>query len=337
MKSLQICSFQPVHCDCCSNYKGIGFDGNHFYFTNPDNCEIHKYDMCFQKIQCIPVCREYTSICFDSFCNCFWALACKEPNRIFKLDCCLMEIDCIAVTSKDCCYMSLTGLSCQEENYLLICGSFGIGKVPKCGDSYVKMVERSCPGLQYTAVEWLGDEFLKSFYITQSHVLELDSECDSEQIQQHLPESCYIEDMALCRCFCNDCDSIYVLVTKKDCYSYLLRCTVCCLEEEFPCVPCPEPTPISCHESAANIMESIALTEASLSHILNAEGEKIQKIIAVTDCPDEIINVNDAVNKTIISITHLEQVLYAKLQIAQEICNKKESCDCPSTDDILKF
>lgn len=74
-------------------------------------------------------------------------------------------------------------------------------------------------------------------------------------------------------------------------------------------------------------MESIALIETALSHILNAEGEKIQKVLATTDDIDKIMCVNREVNKTIVNATHLEHTLYAKLSALFDcgLCDKP--CD----------
>lgn len=71
---------------------------------------------------------------------------------------------------------------------------------------------------------------------------------------------------------------------------------------------------VSCSQARADIMESIALTEASIAHILNAEGEKLQKAIACSRNVSELLCVNESVLKTIIQTTQLEQMLYNKLE-----------------------
>ncbi|MEG1457528.1 MAG: hypothetical protein RSC57_02920 [Bacilli bacterium] len=78
-----------------------------------------------------------------------------------------------------------------------------------------------------------------------------------------------------------------------------------------------------CHHHYT-VVESIALIEAALSHILNAEGEKIQKIIAISTDPCELLKVNESVNRVIKNITFLEHVLYEKLELAS---NCHEECD----------
>lgn len=82
--------------------------------------------------------------------------------------------------------------------------------------------------------------------------------------------------------------------------------------------------PGDCAKNCNDIIESIALVEAAISHILNAEGEKIQKILCASDSPCDILRVNEAVNKTIINITQLEHVLYSKLQLTKELYPEKE-------------
>lgn len=62
-----------------------------------------------------------------------------------------------------------------------------------------------------------------------------------------------------------------------------------------------------------DFMESVALIEAGLSHIINAEGEKIQKAIKLSKCVDDLICVNESVNKTLQDIVVFESVLYNKL------------------------
>ena len=92
----------------------------------------------------------------------------------------------------------------------------------------------------------------------------------------------------------------------------------CCLKDD-----CEE----NCKHNAYNkIVQSIALVEASISHILNAEGEKIQKVLSDCNDIDKILCINNEVNKTIINITHLEQVIYEQLVTLKE-------CECYECSD----
>ena len=77
-------------------------------------------------------------------------------------------------------------------------------------------------------------------------------------------------------------------------------------------IPCVE-------KRVCDILESIALQETALSHIINAEGEKIQKAIDIATDVCDLLKIDQSVNQTITQVMLLENVLYSKLQaILQE-------------------
>jgi hypothetical protein len=65
-------------------------------------------------------------------------------------------------------------------------------------------------------------------------------------------------------------------------------------------------------------VQSIALQEAALAHILNAEGEKIQRAVRIANNVCELIEINKSVIDTINSVTQLELALVAKLSAIKE-------------------
>lgn len=77
-----------------------------------------------------------------------------------------------------------------------------------------------------------------------------------------------------------------------------------------------------------DIIESVALEQAALSHILNAEGEKIQKIVRIENItPDQLLAVNKSVHSMVESISRLEMILQSKLSLFENCF-----CDeCPTT------
>jgi len=91
-----------------------------------------------------------------------------------------------------------------------------------------------------------------------------------------------------------------------------------------PCPPCPPcPDPITRDEALNQIIASIALEELALSHIINAESEKIRYVLGVLPdvtgpnaTIDEIIKVNSEVAKMISTIAHYEILLKEKLDSA---------------------
>ncbi len=69
-------------------------------------------------------------------------------------------------------------------------------------------------------------------------------------------------------------------------------------------------------QAITDIIESVSLEQAALSHVLNAEGKKIQKIIAIEDISrEEILQVNESVKDTVESVAQLESMLMSKLKL----------------------
>ena len=82
-------------------------------------------------------------------------------------------------------------------------------------------------------------------------------------------------------------------------------------------------------QAITDIIESIALEECALSHILNAEGEELQKVVCFKDlCVEDIVTVNHSLCDILKEIDVLECTLKDKLQLFQNcICS-----DCNDND-----
>lgn len=71
-------------------------------------------------------------------------------------------------------------------------------------------------------------------------------------------------------------------------------------------------------QAITDIIESVALEQTALSHILNAEGEKIQKVVLFARSEEELLAVNKSVQSMMNAVTRLEMVLQAKLELFQD-------------------
>lgn len=326
----------PLECDDTINH--VAFDGCDYFCTMRCKCEIIRWSPCDSALHTYCTCREYDCICYDYCDHCFWASSRTCCCKIFKLDCCMKEIDCISI--------------CASGQYGVITGiSYNC-----CKDAL--MVSLAC-----AVVEVKKDCEVSSVFYTAKNGLILDvlSICPDLLITVLRDRKYYLEAINPCgkrtACFCinspyipknllfNPCMStcerseIWAFAWKRCCYPYLCQCdisldrlgfTPCCCNYKI-CREC------CCGRSSCDpcndIMESIALMETSLSHILNAEGEKLQKVIASTDDIDKILCVNREVNKTIVNATHLEHTLYAKLSalsdcgLCDELCFEKPCGD----------
>ena len=77
-------------------------------------------------------------------------------------------------------------------------------------------------------------------------------------------------------------------------------------------------------QSITDIVESVALEQTALSHILNAEGEKIQKVVAMDHITtEELLAVNKSVESMVNSIAKLETILHDKLSLFDDSLNDK--------------
>ena len=78
------------------------------------------------------------------------------------------------------------------------------------------------------------------------------------------------------------------------------------------------PDPVTMHQAITDLIQSVALEETALSHILNAEGEKIQKMVALPDVtPEVLLATNKSVDSMVNAVSRLEMILQSK----EHICN----------------
>lgn len=77
-------------------------------------------------------------------------------------------------------------------------------------------------------------------------------------------------------------------------------------------------------QAVTDLIESVALEQTSLSHILNAEGEKLQAAIKLENITQpQLVSVNYSIKNMVNSISRLEMILQDKLSIVKEC-----SCTC---------
>lgn len=104
--------------------------------------------------------------------------------------------------------------------------------------------------------------------------------------------------------------------------------------EDDECDVCPEILHSKgTARSLYDVIESIALQEAGLAHIINAEGEKIQKAVKICKKCSELIDINKSVQITLGKVIELESILNSKLKTVQEILEQvyiksDEDCEC---------
>ncbi|MEG0542075.1 MAG: hypothetical protein RR528_07080, partial [Angelakisella sp.] len=90
-------------------------------------------------------------------------------------------------------------------------------------------------------------------------------------------------------------------------------------------------------QAITDIIESVALEQTALSHILNAEGEKIQAVVKTATTTSQLTAVNASVKSMVNTISMLEMVLQSKLELFSDcLCSPTTPCTIVGSVDITK-
>ncbi|WP_455619441.1 hypothetical protein [Eisenbergiella sp.] len=96
-------------------------------------------------------------------------------------------------------------------------------------------------------------------------------------------------------------------------------------------MPIITPGSNTCEEAVTNLIESVAMQENALSHILNAEGEKMQAIISMDDITaGQLLCMNRSADQMVNAVARLEMILQAKVELAGQLCSL---ADCTLTEE----
>lgn len=305
------------------------FDGCYYYFLLSQCKEIIKTNLEFEEIKCFHLKRQYSCICYAWSNCCFFAYDQKTPYCLYQLNCNFEEISIINLCENCIGNNQVTSISfnCCLKHLIISTVSKIIEiqlETGECLRSYAPQVGsitgsyafppfylflayhgniQSLYALNYSGTLWKLCSF-KADQEVRGLVFYPGTKHCSESYFEFLVVKCECTP-EICRLPLSQLPSI-----QESCpCNYKLHC---CKQPPIPPIP---PTPPCC-----NILESIALEEAAISHILNAEGEKLQKVLAISNDINTILCVNKEVNETIVNVTGLEQVLYSKLLTASKYC-----------------
>lgn len=85
-------------------------------------------------------------------------------------------------------------------------------------------------------------------------------------------------------------------------------------------MPVIQPGTITREESVADIISSIAAQESAIAHILNAESEKLQAIINMSDATaSDLMAANRSVKTAVDTVIQLESALKNKLALFSDM------------------
>ena len=77
-------------------------------------------------------------------------------------------------------------------------------------------------------------------------------------------------------------------------------------------------------QAVSDIIESVALEQTALSHILNAEGEKVQRVVNLPCITVlQLLAINRSVESMVNATARLEMILQSKLEMFSDcLCNR---------------
>lgn len=102
----------------------------------------------------------------------------------------------------------------------------------------------------------------------------------------------------------------------------------------MPNIPDIKPDIDLCKKDVVNLLlSSIALEEIGISHILNAEGEKIQAVVESQPCIGHLLKIDKSVQETLRDLIKKEMLLEFKFDNVLEYakCNEPEK-DCKTEE-----
>lgn len=331
--------------------KSITFNGVNFILLDEYRGEIILLGKNYKPVKNIVLKRKYSNICFDNVQNCYWAISDNDACIIYQLDARFNEINQISL--KNVIHYEATGISydCAGKKIWIAFPSC-TGYV-KAGTDTLIYIQNNSKTMINRSVLSLSHCTLLSYKEDEKQFIEISSREYCRELIRCIPDGYTIEDMCVISCTQNKIEhfSSYsiCLLLSQDCSKkmfimrfYLKFCKnktpeLICekLENMKPITDCNKHDNECARNAKYQIMQSIALEEAAIAHILNAEGEKIQKAVANFDDLDKLLCVNESVKQTIIHITQLETQLYLKLEALQkddccDNCHKK-SCELDCT------
>lgn len=301
----------PMPCRI-KDIKCFAVSQDEFLFLNRNGTRIINWSPTDQSMNSIKLNQKFRCFCYDCNENCYWAILECDQNIIYQLDACFCEIG--QITIKDAgqeCVCNINYDVCEKGIWIAY-------------PSEVAFLDTKSK-----IINWYKNEDIKKniFAILiqcgcriecscecNRQIMKVIAPCEEECIEIAIPKGFKIAG-ATFRCN-EDCCS---------CCVYLLLSNTCnknCIVKEYLFDFSNETQPA--HDTQANfadiqcgiyeIMHSIALEEAGISHILNAEGEKIQKAVASSNSIEELVCINESVKQTLTQVTLLEGMLYSKLE-----------------------
>lgn len=317
---LSFSSELPLPVSGAETYRGMAFDGCRYYLTVRCARAVVVLNRDLSLVQKKVTRRPYTALCYDPMRDCFWAASDQCRATLFRLGRNLQEIDRLIPQAEGRCSEPITDISfCCGSGRLLVSRGNQILDLDPDNGSTVLRYEARGTFLILSAVCLSSDILIHGLRSCEAYFALVS--CGGEaRREQTAPEGVVLLSMVLDpRTY-----DLRLLTNKRGCYPYLLggqleqeiraelgpdiRDCYCGCGEQEPCDP-------SC--TSTDVLSSAVLVETAIAHILNTEGEKLQKAVKEAVSPGELLKVDKSVQRTILYAAQLEQLMLAKLEVLQ--------------------
>lgn len=292
------------------------------------------------KINYLTTDKSYSKITYDSDEKCFYATALNSKNLIFKLDLSFNELECIDICNTAEGPKVIKSLSYDKYNKCLVLSDY---------DYMFKLYINNM-----TLITLCRNEKFNPYSIYSIENLILSLSRNKNYFTLNITEK--YRSLPVCKlpknfrykaiiCAYNKKTEICINILAIDYKNIEHLITISIkLKDKPDCDDNCNTDNSECkclknRNAINNAIESIALIETALSHILNAEGEKLQKGISCANYVYELIELNNSIEKTITKVTNLEIQLSDKLSSLKELVNNPcfDKCDdehhCETNND----
>ncbi|WP_312694930.1 hypothetical protein [Caproiciproducens sp.] len=314
-----------VPAQASGNGRGIAFDGTALYTTITASTDIFKMDLNGNYLATIPSAHVYGALYYDALENVFWGGGYEGLYTLYKVALNGTVLQTInyqsiipaALLSQDPFPAYVDGITVDPAtNTIWFSTDLGsnVYNISKAG-VYIGFIPAPLPN---SGVTTDGTNLWLAFADNPTPILKKLSTTGTEleTVDINVTGQYQIEDI------------------EYDSVTFAPKCAVWAINATFDTpvvraieVPCNS---VSRFQAITDMIESVALEQTALSHILNAEGEKLQRFLPLAGNDQTLVlKANRSVESTINSISRLELVLQGKLGIFND-------CLCPpATDDLL--
>lgn len=271
---------------------GLAFDGCRYYLTGRCAPTIAVLDRDLRPVETLAAARPYPSLCYDPARECFWAAAGKDRAVLVRLDRDLRERGWITPCLEGRPVGPVSGLSlCPDSGYLLVAAGGRLAETDPADGSSRLLREEGGSGL-ILAAAGRQDGCLLAVLRRGRTILTLTDREGAVRAEELVPG-----DLAVNALVSAPCGGVLMLADRGGC---------------APTIFCGHPGE---RGGCGDLLESAALVEAALAHILNAEGEKLRKAAALAGSGAELLAADASLREVLAAVAALERVLLARLEL----------------------